>query len=242
MVAGEDHGRTTRTSPTEAATFALERFAWEAPDRLGVSGTFSGLAATPQSPPGLVVVGHEQTHLLAAIPGSVSGPPENGAPWAAEFAWQEPPVAFEAAVLTIGDDVVVDLPEPGAKRRWARTQTLHVRRAETPAARDGRERVRLEAELLAAQEEIRELRAALERAREDVTRAQQDLQGERDRHAADAERFREGLTRVRESAAEALAVEQRAAHEADAGLRAMRAAVERRDAALRKATLAVIST
>ena len=213
---------------TLPATFELERFVWGAPDRLRVSGRFMGLGHAAPADPVLVVRGHERMHRLQALPDSLSGPPEEGSLWSAEFAWQEPPVAFDAAKLELGPDVVVELPGPGAKRPWLRGQTLEVR-GTSPAR--GAERVRLESELLAAQEEIHGLRAAAERAQEELTRARGDLSAERERQAGDAERFREGLARVRESAAEALAAEQSAAQQIESDLREARIALEQAVAA-----------
>jgi chromosome segregation ATPase len=48
----------------------------------------------------------------------------------------------------------------------------------------------------------------LDRSRHDLARARDDLEAEHARHAADAERFREGLSRVRESAERAVAAER----------------------------------
>jgi hypothetical protein len=231
MVSGGDQG---------AATFELERFVWGAPDRLEISGTFSGVADPPADSPVLVVRGNGDTHRLPAVLDSVSGPPEDGRRWLAAFAWQEAPVAFDAAVLEFGDNFAVELPEPGARRQLFRHQVLEVRRpgaaapdeeavaaapAEEPvaAAPSGAEPVRLEAELLAAQEELREAGAALQRAQAEVARAREDLTGERERTAADAERFRAGLARVQQSAADAIAAK-------DAELDAMRAQVAELDA------------
>jgi hypothetical protein len=231
VVAGEDQGGNTRAAAPQA-TFELERFAWGGPDRLQVSGRFNGLGHVPPGAPVLVIRGPERTHRLEALPDSVSGSVEDGSPWSAEFAWQEPPVAFDTATLELGPTIVVELPEPGAKRRWIRGQNLEVR---TPArhvddAGPVPERVRREAELLAAHEEVRELRAAAERAREELTRARADLASERDRHAGDAERFRDGLASVQQAAAEALAMEQSAARQAEAALRETRMAIEAKDA------------
>jgi hypothetical protein len=257
VVAGEDQDGPTHTA-TPRATFELERFAWGGPDRLQLSGRFTGLGDVPPDVPVLVVRGPERTHRLEALPDSLSGSLEHGSPWSAEFAWQEPPVAFDAATLELGPEIVVELPEPGAKRRWIRGQSLEVRSAGSAASTEtspeqpdgtgldpqpapqleesspgpGAERVRLEAELLAAHEEIRELRAAAERAREELIRARDDLASERDRHAGDAERFREGLASVQQSAAEALTMEQSAAEQADAALREARIAIEAKDADL----------
>ena len=89
-------------------------------------------------------------HRLEALPDTLSPPPEDGSLWSAEFAWREPPVAFDAALLQLGPEIAVELPEPGAERGL-----LHAQVRGAPADR-GVERVRREADLLAAQEEIRE--------------------------------------------------------------------------------------
>ena len=258
MIAGEGQNRRARTSALRRATFDLERFAWGAPDRLQVSGRFTGLGDVPQGDAVLVVRGPERAHRLKAVPDSVSGSLEDGSQWSAEFAWQEPPVAFDAATLELGPEIVVELPEPSARRRWGRGQTLEVRNAsdETsaegtagrpegteldrqvggqlvdPSPERGAERVRLEAELLAAQEEIRELRADAAQVREELARAREDVKNERERHAGDAERYREGLARVRASAADAVAVEQSAAQQVESALREARIAIEAKDADL----------
>jgi hypothetical protein len=234
-------------------TFDLERFEWAAPDRLQLAGTFSGLDEGAAAAPTLVLHGAERTHRLPAVEGDGSDAPMDGEPWAATFAWQDVPEAFDAAELELGPDVTVQLPEPHAGQRSFGGQRLPVRKAAErepeaarqngspppaaeegrqnssppPAAEEGRqngspppaaERLRLQSELVSAQEEARELRAELERAEEELSRARQDLQAERERHAADSERFREGLASVQASAEEALAAEQLGADELRAEL------------------------
>src|SRR5919108_1981639 len=203
-------------------TFSLERFAWGAPDRLEVAGTFAGMDEAPADAPELVVHGRERVHRLRAVPDRVSGPPEEGRLWSAEFAWQEPPEAFDGAELQFGSELVVQLP---AVDDLDATAELAVRTSE-PGRPGGAERLRLEAELLAAQEEARELRAAVERLREELARAREDLKGEHERHAVDAERFREGLARVQRSAETAIKEAQDTIQERDAALEQARAEAE----------------
>ena len=106
--------------------FELARFAWGAPDRLELSGMFVGVPDVPADTPTLVISGVNGVHRLPVVPESVSGPPEDGRRWEAVFAWQEPPVAFEVAELQFGDDMVVELPEPGEGRTRSRRKTLSV--------------------------------------------------------------------------------------------------------------------
>jgi chromosome segregation ATPase len=68
--------------------------------------------------------------------------------------------------------------------------------------------VSLEAALLEAQEETRERQAAMHVIRNELARMREDLDAERQRRTEDAERFRDGLARVRDSAEAALAAER----------------------------------
>jgi hypothetical protein len=218
---------TSDTSSTLIPTFALERFAWDAPDRLEVSGWFSGLGHVPARSPALLLRGSGRTHRLPAVPNGSPRRPEDGQRWRATFTWQEAPEAFEAAELELGPGIAVELPEPRPECEAFGDRVLAVRGAgavaehawDRPAPNGGTERVRLEAELLVAAETARDLRAAMRRSGEELTRAREDLQAERERRAADAERFREGLERVRLSAEEALAAEQGAAQRLELELR-----------------------
>jgi chromosome segregation ATPase len=65
--------------------------------------------------------------------------------------------------------------------------------------------LRLQAQLLVAHEEARELRGDLERAREDLAATRTALESERARHAADAEQFRHDVADVQAAAEEAVA-------------------------------------
>src|SRR5215211_4296084 len=102
--------------------FDLERFEWNAPDRLEVTGRFHGLQELPAEPV-LVVSGGGIPHRLQASPDSV---PTDGEQWRAEFVWDGVPVGVESAALELGPDIVIDLPPPGAGRE----QSLDVRHAD----------------------------------------------------------------------------------------------------------------
>jgi hypothetical protein len=213
---------------TDALSFVLERFAWGAPDRLELVGTFAGLDGTPADLPVLILSGGERTHRLPAA--DVSGAPKNGRPWRATFVWQEAPAAFESAVLQLGGGLAVDLPEPGEDGAAPDNVELPVW---VPSRDDavvgaGGELLRLEAELLAAREELLESQSNLRRAEGELRRAHEDLDTERAERAADAVRFRDGIATVQDSAEQALG-QMRAA------LAAAHETLEARDAELAEA-------
>jgi hypothetical protein len=225
---------TINSRPKDALSFVLERFAWCAPDRLELAGTFAGLDRTPTDLPVLILSGAERTHRLPASAADVSGAPENGRPWRAAFVWQEPPAAFESAVLQLGGELAVDLPEPGENGAAPDNVELPVW---VPSLQDavpgaGAELLRLEAELLAAREELLEAQSKLHRGEGELRRAREDLDTERAERAADAVRFRDGIEAVRESAEQALALEQRTAQQMRAALSAAQETLEANEAEL----------
>jgi hypothetical protein len=183
--------------------FVLESFAWAGPDQLELAGRFTHLGSPPRGAPVLVLHGKQHVHRLPAVPERSSGAPQDGEPWHAAFAWNEPPKPFRSAELELGA-VAVALPAPGTDGA-TEPKELPVRRPE-PA--EGVRRVGLETELLTAQEQLRELRLEAEQAQAELTRARADLDAERERRAADSERFRAGIAQVRASAEEAVAAEQ----------------------------------
>jgi hypothetical protein len=189
------------TAPAEAVTFALERFAWAAPDRLELAGTFDGLAALPPGAAVLVLTGPTGTYRLTADPGPAPG---NGERWLATFVWHEAPAAFEAAVLELGDDHTLELPAPGP---GTTSDALPVRPA---VAAEPAARVAAEADRLGLWEDLTEAQQAVRRLTEELARAGADLDRERADRVEDAARFRAGLAEMR-AAAEAALGEQAAA-------------------------------
>jgi hypothetical protein len=216
--------------PGPPPTFELKRFDWLSPDRLGITGTFRGLGEMPaEASPVLVLHEGESVHRLPAISDSTDAPPEDGQVWEAAFAWQEAPVAFDVAELELGDDLVVELPDPGEKQRRV---VLEIRTPEPDATDERAASLGSQIDLLAAQEELREVRVELEQTQAELSRARDDLGAERERRAGDSERFRDGLAKVKESAEEALAAEQLATRRLDADLKEARDAIEASDAEL----------
>lgn len=224
------------TAPAEPiaqpARFALERFAWEGPDRLEVSGWFEGLDVELADRPVLVVEGGDANHRLPAVPDRLSGPPNGQQRWWAAFAWDDAPAAFERARLELGAGLAIDLPQPRPKRTRRGERMLEVRRPEplttSEAAAD---RLAFHAELLLAREEAQSLRAVLERTQRELERARHDVEAERSGRAADSQRFRDSLGRVRASAEDAIsnerAMARRLAHELEDARRRMEEQAER---------------
>src|SRR3954447_18228635 len=177
---------------SNGATFQLDRFEWAAPDRLEIAGSFAGIEP-PRMAPTLVVGAADGTRRLTATP---VDSPVDGEQWTAAFLWQEPPVPFEQVELELGDGLSVVLPAPGSG-----DAALAIRGAPRPPA----ETLRSQAALLAAQEEAREASAAHGQVLQELARVREDLEAERSAHAADAERFKQGLAQVRDAGEAALA-------------------------------------
>jgi hypothetical protein len=230
----QNKGSVGRRSPT-GAVFDLERFGWAAPDRLDVAGRFEGLSDAPRDAPVLIVRAGDSTHRLPVVPDSLSGQPENGQPWHATFAWQSAPVPFDMAELEIGEDIVVTLPEPAGA---GASSDGHA--GDDPASTaaggllEGSERLRLEAQLLAMGEEIRSLESTLEQSRDELARARQALDDERERRSADAARFREGLAQVQASAESVLGEERAAVDQLHAAYRELVESTAAKDESLKE--------
>jgi hypothetical protein len=100
-----------------------------------------------------------------------------------------------------------------------------------PGAVSGAERLRLQMDLLAAEEQARELRVRLERAETELERVREDLAAERDDRTRDTEWFRHALGELRTTAEQAQET-QRAAEELRAALAEAHEAIGARDALL----------
>src|SRR3954454_7503330 len=179
----------------DGATFQLDRFEWTAPDRLEVVGSFAGVE-TPSVAPTLVVGSGDGVRRLTGTPLDSEADDEQ---WTAAFLWEEPPLAFEAAELELGHGPSVVLPAPGTS-----DEALAIRGGAPPGA----DTLRLQAAVLAAEEETREAKSATGRALQELARARDDLEAERLAHAEDAERFKQGLAQVRDAGEQALAATQ----------------------------------
>jgi hypothetical protein len=124
-MSGASNGSQAAGTPVQSgATFELDRFTWAAPDRLELSGRFTGVGDAPGDAV-LVVRGLDRAQRLPAVPGTE--PPDPSGRWHASFAWLEAPAAFDGATLELGEELVVDLPAPRSRRRTFRHELLAVR-------------------------------------------------------------------------------------------------------------------
>jgi hypothetical protein len=238
-----DSGNTT-------LTFELDAFSWSAPDELDLAGRFTGLDPADDHTPALVVYGGGETHRLMALHEDTMWPPGDGEPWRASFSWDQPPTPVDAAELEIGE-LVVGLPEPGAVTPDASTLSLVeeltaadddaepddaepddaelveatatelVARPHDELAQEPTDRLREQADLVVAREELRETRAAHAGSLEDAKRVTAQLEDERRGRAADAVRFREAIDALRQTAEETIAAEREELEDLRAHFQAM---------------------
>src|SRR3954451_7883050 len=201
MAANEDGG-----ASAEDERFQLERFTWRAPDRVAVSGRFVGVLDLPSVAPELVVRADGVEQRIPAIPGSAKGAFGDGDGWQVDFQWREPPIAFDTAILTFGQQLSVALPQPSARWSWLRSKALPVERG--PGGRDesGPEhRMGMHSDLLSAREDKRQLEIRLAEVERDLGSAHEDLAKERQGREDDHAGFRESLATVQAAADEELA-------------------------------------
>jgi HAMP domain-containing protein len=203
------------TAPVQSkaapAVFLLERFAWDGPDRLRVSGRWEPGESPTTEPAMLVVRSGDATHRLPALAEPCADSRGDGRRWSATFAWPHGPAAFEGAVLEIGGELIIELPQPRPKRLRRSHRRLQVRCADhtngsSPAGAIAG--VAHEAELVLAREEILSLRASVERLEQQLDRACVDVESERRGRSADAESFRHSLADLRTTAEQALEAER----------------------------------
>ena len=185
-------------------TLELERFIWAAPDRLELAGEFFGVANVPLDSPTLVLRYGEEAHRLPLLPDDRFQVPVDGRSWDAAFTCTRAWATFDRVELHMSRDVVIDLPEPGAQTPAHARVTLRARPTVDGSGAPQREQA---VDL-----------ATIQRIEQDLLAALAELDASRQRSAADAERFQQGLAAIRASAEDALALEQQAAQEIRARL------------------------
>ena len=233
------HARRWRTAPAIAGPagrrprFALERFAWGAPDRLELAGTFFGsrMRRGGARPDGAGSGGD----IPAARRPERRGPPADGAPWAASFAWLEAPVAFDRARLELGPAFAVELPGPGRDRCGpslpVSSGTTGQRRSSArrpPTPREPPAGCAWRRNCSTPSSSSKRTRVAARRAQDELDRAHADLAASAGARGRDAGALPEGLATVRASAEEALDAAALARSQADEEARTEIAALRER--------------
>src|SRR3954454_5912221 len=90
-------------------SFELERFSWTEPDRLEVTGRWTGLEGRRLGRPVLTLAIGDERRRLTALPG---GHLRGSGDWRALFSYDGDPTAVTSAELEVGRRLVVDLPAP----------------------------------------------------------------------------------------------------------------------------------
>jgi hypothetical protein len=95
-----------------AAIFELERFEWTAPDRLELTGVWTGLRARRFIRPTLVLETDAGPRRLLALLEHKPWSADDGADWIAAFAWTGEPAEVVGAHLNVASGVDIELPPP----------------------------------------------------------------------------------------------------------------------------------
>jgi hypothetical protein len=239
-VSGDETGAAQAAST--GVTFEVERFAWADGNRLEVAGRWYGIRGRRFLRPTLDVEVDGNPRRMLALLEHKPWAADDGEEWFAAFEWTGDPVELVTAELAVGPELAVELPSPsGAPARKARRVRPAGERLE---GRPPRAQA-LEADLVAAQAEIKDLRervAAEQRARERRVEQVDALREESAaaQAAAEAERDEAGVARDAATAARDKVLSERddlvAAR--DAAVAERDAAVAARDAALAEAARA----
>ena len=246
--------------PARNVTFEVDRFEWTADDRLELAGRWYGVRGRRFLRPTLEVEVDDGHRRLLALLEHKPWTAVDGEEWVAAFAWQGDPIA-EAAELSVGSDLAVELPAPVTAARKGRegpgkrvpgragTSTAH-RADKTPV--ESRQARRPRSETL--ERELGAARAQAHRLGEELDRVRTAFEAQTDRlrtELATAEQARQRLdteyaeVRDRLEATEAAAERQRdelrrerddAVTERDTALAEARQAKRDRDSATRERT------
>ncbi|MEA2273876.1 MAG: binding protein-like family [Solirubrobacteraceae bacterium] len=95
-----------------AAIFEVERFEWAAPDRLELTGVWTGLRARRFIRPTLVLETDAGRRRLLAVLEHKPWSADDGADWIAAFAWTGEPAEVESAQLNVASGIDIELPPP----------------------------------------------------------------------------------------------------------------------------------
>lgn len=180
---------------SQKVSFELDEFTLVGADRLELSGRWFGVRGRRFVRPMLTLqVGEESQRSLADLEHKPWAA-EDGEQWNAAFPLEADAAELEAVELAVAPDITMSLPLPpgtGGKRRSPR------RSRPKPAAKDGDDALRAEAEGLRAR--LADAEATLERDRVEIAGLQQSLSVARDRieELAAVEARLEELTEARD--------------------------------------------
>jgi hypothetical protein len=192
-------------------SFEVERFEWTAGDRLEVAGRWFDVRGRRFLRPTLDVKIDGRSRRLLATLEHKPWAADEGEEWLAAFAWDGEAADIEAAQLTVGPDLAVELAPPAA------AAAVGLRRDKG----DGRE-------LAAARAEVKRQRAAAEREREALLAQADDL---RERLAGAEEKARSHAVALHELEERASSAQAAAAERYEALARQRDAALAEREAA-----------
>jgi hypothetical protein len=121
----------------DAAILEVERFEWAAPDRIELSGVWSGLRGRRFIRPTLVLMGADgsRRRLLAMLEHKPWAA-DDGEDWVAAFAWEGDPIAAESAELNVGSGIDLVLPPPRPEGGQKPSRRFRHRAVSRDAARD----------------------------------------------------------------------------------------------------------
>jgi regulator of replication initiation timing len=216
-------------------SFELARFSWTPPDRLEVTGRWSGLEGRRLGRPALTLAIGDERRRLTALPG---GQLRSTGEWRATFAYDGEPEAIDSAELEVGRRLLVELPPPRRRRerpddtafaeerrrREAAEATLAEREAEIIGLRDEAETAIAERE--SEIEKLRETLAAAEAERGALQLEAAQLRGDLVAREQELAAAREEAEAARDDAEQRLAAERAAATELREKLATAREEVE----------------
>jgi hypothetical protein len=96
----------------ESAVLEVERFEWTTPDRIELTGVWSGVRGRRFIRPTLVLFADGERRRLLALLEHKPWSADDGADWTAAFAWDGEPVKADRAELHVATGIDLELPPP----------------------------------------------------------------------------------------------------------------------------------
>lgn len=105
-------GSTPSETAVQDTVFEVERFEWTAPDRIELTGVWTGVRGMRFIRPTLVLEGEGRRVRLLALLEHKPWPADDGTDWKAAFAWEGDKIAAESAELSVASGIDLELPAP----------------------------------------------------------------------------------------------------------------------------------